>query len=105
MARVPASIARTAWFLQCACGNLGLLTGARLAPLMQNYKETPFDLMVIDAFIAAKSLTITDKARVIIGRYMQAHVADENNPRIPKLAARLQAINAAAALEEDEDDE
>ena len=52
---------------------------------MQNYKETPFDLMVIDAFIAAKSLTITDKARVIIGRYMQAHFADENNPRIPKL--------------------
>ena len=72
---------------------------------MQNYKETPFDLMVIDAFIAAKSLPITDKARVIIGRYMQAHFADENNPRIPKLAARLQAINAAAALEEDEDDE
>ena len=38
-------------------------------------------------------------------RYMQAHFADENNPRIPKLAARLQAINAAAALDEDEDDE
>ena len=73
--------------------------------LMQNYKETPFDLMVIDAFIAAKSLTITDKARVIIGRYMQAHLTDENNPRIGKLAMRLQAINAAAAMEEDDEDE
>lgn len=65
---------------------------------MNNYKETPFDLMVIDAFIAAKSLAITDKTRVIVGRYMQAHLTEEDNPRIGKLAMRLQAINAAGAL-------
>lgn len=65
---------------------------------MNNYKETPFDLMVIDAFIAAKSLTITDKTRVIVGRYMQNHLTEEDNPRIGKLAMRLQAINAAGAL-------
>lgn len=65
---------------------------------MNNYKETPFDLMVIDAFIAAKSLTITDKTRVIVGRYMQNHLTEEDNPRIGKLAVRLQAINAAGAL-------
>ena len=73
---------------------------------MHNYKETPFDLMVIDAFIAAKSLTITDKTRVIVGRYMQAHLADENNVRIGKLAMRLQAINAASDdMDDDTDDE
>ena len=72
---------------------------------MHNYKETPFDLMVIDAFIAAKSLTITDKTRVIVGRYMQAHLADENNARIGKLAMRLQAINAASEMDDDADDE
>ena len=72
---------------------------------MNNYKETPFDLMVIDAFIAAKSLTITDKTRVIVGRYMQAHLTDENNARIGKLAMRLQAINAHYALEYEEEEE
>lgn len=71
---------------------------------MNNYKETPFDLMVIDAFIAAKSLTITDKTRVIVGRYMQAHLTEEDNPRIGKLAMRLQAINAASALRSDLDE-
>lgn len=71
---------------------------------MNNYKETRFDLMVIDAFIAAKSLTITDKTRKIVGLYMQAHLADENNPRIAKLATRLQAINAAGALRSDLDE-
>lgn len=72
---------------------------------MNNYKETPFDLMVIDAFIAAKSLTITDKTRVIVGRYMQAHLTEQNNPRIGKLAMRLQAINAAGALHSDLDEQ
>jgi hypothetical protein len=71
---------------------------------MNNYKETPFDLMVIDAFIAAKSLTITDKTRIIVGRYMQAHLTDENNARIGKLAMRLQAINAASALRSEIDE-
>lgn len=71
---------------------------------MNNYKETPFDLMVIDAFIAAKSLTITDKTRIIVGRYMQAHLTDENNVRIGKLAMRLQAINAASALRSELDE-
>lgn len=72
---------------------------------MNNYQETPFDLMVIDAFIAAKSLTITDKTRMIVGRYMQAHLTDESNARIGKLAVRLQAINAAYDSEEDDADE
>ena len=71
---------------------------------MNNYKETPFDLMVIDAFIAAKSLTITDKTRVIVGRYMHAHLTEEDNPRIGKLVTRLQAINAASALRSDLDE-
>ncbi len=71
---------------------------------MNNYKETPFDLMVIDAFIAAKSLSITDKTRVIVGRYMQAHLTDENNALIGKLAMRLQAINAHNALDDEEED-